>query len=145
MAKSDPIIGTWKLNRSKSRLMPDLPIDVGQNAKEATEAYQEVDDQIELTLSGTSISGEPISGKGRWPRDGGIVRSDQEFTSYEGIFIVETLIAPGDWYATYLKDGKQVVAIHKIISEDGRTMSLISKQADAQGKPYEQTVVYDRQ
>ena len=145
MAKSDPIIGTWKLNRSKSRLMPDLPIDVGQNAKEATEAYQEVDDQIELTLSGTSISGEPISGKGRWPRDGGIVRSDQEFTSYEGILIVETLIAPGDWYATYLKDGKQVVAIHKIISEDGRTMSHISKQADAQGKPYEQTVVYDRQ
>jgi hypothetical protein len=145
MAKSDPIIGTWKLNVSKSRTLRDLPIDVGQNAKEAMEVYQEVDDQIELTLSGTSISGEPISGKGRWPRDGGIVRSDQEFTSYEGILIVETLIAPGDWYVTYLKDGKQVVVIHKIISEDGRTMSLISKQADAQGKPCEQMVVYDRQ
>jgi len=145
MIKLDPIIGTWKLNVSKSRTLRDLPIDVGQNAKEATEVYQEVDDQIELTLTGTSISGEPISGKVRWPRDGGIAVSVQEVTSYEGILIVETLIAPGDWYVTYLKDEKQVVAIHKIISEDGKTMSLISKQADTQGKPCEQTVVYDRQ
>jgi hypothetical protein len=145
MIRPDPIIGTWKLNVSKSRTLRDLPIDVGQNAKEATEVYQEVDDQIELTLTGTSISGEPISGKVRWPRDGGIAGSVQEVTSYEGILIVETLIAPGDWYVTYLKDGKQVVVIHKIISEDGRTMSLISKQADTQDKPCEQRVVYDRQ
>jgi hypothetical protein len=142
LRNADPIIGTWKLNVSKSRTLPDLPIDVGQRAKEATEIYQEVDDQIELTLTGTS--GEPISGKCRWPRDGGIAII-QEDALMGVILIVETLIAPGEWYATFLKDGKQVVVIHKIISKDGRTMSLISKQADAQGKPCEQTVVYDRQ
>ncbi len=145
MANPDPIVGAWKLNRSKSRLFSDLPIDVGQDAKEATEVYQEVGDQIELTLTGTKLSGELFSGKVRWPRDGGIASSIQEVPSYGDILIVETLFAPGDWYATYLKDGRQVVVIHKAISEDGRTMRLISKQADSQGNLSEQTVVYDRQ
>jgi len=145
MFEQDPIIGTWKLNRSKSKLVHDLPIDVGQNAEQATEVYQEVEDQIEFTLTGTRISGEPISGKSRWPRYGGIARVQEEVPSFEGILIVETLIAPGEWYLTFIKDGKQVIAVHKVISEDGSIMNLISKGTDTQGKPFEQIVVYERQ
>jgi hypothetical protein len=57
----------------------------------------------------------------------------------------ETLIAPGDWYVTFLQNGKQRGVIHKVISKDGKTMTQPRKGVDAQGKPFEHIEVYDRQ
>jgi hypothetical protein len=57
----------------------------------------------------------------------------------------ETLIGPGDWYVTYLQNGKQFLIMHKVISDDGKTMRQTITGIGPQGKPGEQIQVLDRQ
>ena len=146
MPKPDPIIGTWKLNVVKSRFSSVLLKVLNETVpKEKTEIYQELDDQIVMTVSATLTGREPISAKVSWPRQGGIARILENVPSMEGISIIETLIAPGEWYVTFLKDGKQLLAVHKVVSKDGKTMNLTYIGADAQGNRFDQIDVYDRQ
>ena len=146
MDKSDPIIGSWKLNVAKSKFSPVLLKILNETVpKEKTEIYQELDDQIVMTVSATLTGRVPISAKCSWPRQGGIASILENVPSMEGISIIETLIAPGEWYATFLKDGKQFIVIHKAISEDSKTMSLRYRGIDARGNPFEQIDVYERQ
>jgi hypothetical protein len=146
MAKPDPIIGTWKLNVAKSKFSPVLLKALNETVpEEKTEIYQESGDQIVLTAAATMKGREPISAKYAWPRQGGIAKKHEDVPSMAGITVIETLIAPGEWYATFLKDGRQFIVIHKVISNDGKTMRFHYKGTDAQGKPFEQIDVYDRQ
>jgi hypothetical protein len=126
---ADPIIGTWKLNIAKSK---NLPADL----KERTETYREIEgDQIER-------SSGPF-GKLSWPQQGGSVKIQPP--SSEGITYVQTLIAPGEWYVTTMRDGKQISVRHKVISKDGKTMTQTYKGTDPEGKPFDQLEVYDKQ
>jgi hypothetical protein len=126
---ADPIIGTWKLNISKSKFSPVyLFLQKLQAPKERTEVYQELDNaQIKFGSSYT------------WPRQGGAAKVPKDYP-YE---VIEMLIAPGEWYAIFLKDGVQASVIHKIVSKDGKTMTqTITGTAPV---PYEQIQVFDRQ
>ncbi len=115
---ADPIIGAWKLNVAKSTIPPSESSPKGQ-----TEIYREIDaDQIELSVTITQKDGSVVSGKLTWPKQGGTVKvvAGQE---PKGRSYVEILIAPGDWYAAALDNGKQSGFIHKTISKDGKTMT----------------------
>jgi hypothetical protein len=132
---ADPIIGTWKLNVSRSK---------GSPYKEQMEVYREVQgNQIELTVTSTGIAGESRSLLQTFPAQGGVVkvlRGDRQ-----GRFEIETLIAPGEWCMSSLQDGKQQVIRHKIVSKDGREMRTIIKGVDLQGKAIEVSLMYERQ
>ena len=146
MVKSDPIVGAWKLNVAMSKFSSVLLKVLNETVpKEKTEIYQELDDRIVMTVSATLTGREPISAKYSWPRQGSIARILENVPSMEGISIIETLIAPGEWYVTFLKDGKQLLAVHKVVSKDGKTMNLTYIGADAQGNCFDQIDVYDRQ
>jgi hypothetical protein len=146
MFKPDPIIGTWKLNVVKSRFSSVLLKVLNETVpKEKTEIYQELDDQIVMTVSATLTGREPISAKVSWPRQGGIAGILENVPALEGFSIIETLIAPGEWYVTFLKDGKQLLAVHKVVSKDGKMMNLTYFGADEQGNHFDQIDVYDRQ
>lgn len=41
--------------------------------------------------------------------------------------------------------GKQVGSTHAVVSADGKTVTRVVKGADAQGKPFQSTEVYERQ
>lgn len=137
---ADPIIGTWKLNLAKSRF---APTPAGQAAiKEWTEVYQELNaGQIEFTPTIILSDGSTTSNKWTWPRQGGVVKCQPPLP--EEMSYIETVIEPGNWYVTVMRDGKQVGMIHKVISKDGKTMTQTTKSTDAQGKLYEN--VYDKQ
>jgi len=135
---ADPIIGTWKLNIAKSKYPPNVPV-----AKEITEVYREIEGgQIELTSTVTEKDGSTTLLKLTWPVQGGVAKVLQGDPA--GTTWVETLIA-GEWYATYLRDGKQFQTRHKAISKDGKTMRHTIRAADTQGKPFEILIVFDRQ
>ena len=146
MYEHDPIIGIWRLNIANSKFSPVLLKAMNETVpKEATETYKLIGDQIELTYENTMTDGGRISGRYTWPRYGGEAKAQEEAVSITGVTIIETLIAPGEWYATFLKDGKQFIVIHKAISEDSKTMSLRYRGIDARGNPFEQIDVYERQ
>ena len=55
-------------------------------------------------------------------------------------------VADGEWYAVNLDDGKEDWwIIHKIISEDGKTMYQEEKHFDPQGNLIVEKGVFDRQ
>jgi hypothetical protein len=142
---ADPIIGTWKLNVAKSEFSPAYLAMLAAMKREApkggTEIYREVaGDQIELSFK--DLAGESSSIKYIWPRQGGnaTVQGGTGEVSY-----VETLVEPGEWYVTFLRDGKQLGVIHKTISKDGKTMRQIHRTINAEGKPYEYITVHDKQ
>ena len=146
MDKADPIIGIWKLNVANSKFSPVLLKAKNETVpKEATEIYKLVGDQIELTYENTMTGGGRISGRNTWPRYGGEAKAQEEAVSITGVTIIETLIAPGEWYATFLKNDRQFMVVHKVVGIDGKTMSLSSRGTDDQGKPFDQMVVYNRQ
>jgi len=63
----------------------------------------------------------------------------------EGRLEIETLIAPGEWYMTGIRDGKQVIMRHKVISEDGKRMRQTIRHTDSQGDTTEEIFIFDRQ
>jgi len=143
---ADPIIGTWKLNVAKSKFSPVLLKILNETVpREKTELYEQVGDRIVLAATATMADGRSISGRYAWPAKGGIASVQEDLPAFAGITIIETLIAPGEWYATFLKDGKQFMVIHKVVGEDGQTLCLNYTGADAQGNSFGQTDVYERQ
>ena|SRR5579862_682276 len=142
---ADPIIGTWKLNVAESQFSPIVQaIRKQAPAKERSEVYREIEgDQIELTGETVRTDGSSSSYRFIWPRQGGTATALE--AGLEGVAYIEILIAPGDWYVTVLRDGKQAAVMHKTVSKDGRTMHYTIKGADQEGNPFEQLEVFDRQ
>ena len=95
---ADPIVGTWKLDVSESKLVPSL-----SPPKAQTEVYRELGSgQIELGVSQEPITKDAFTstnpvlaekgeGSFRSPR-GGLPK---------GVTAVETLFEPRDWYVTF--------------------------------------------
>jgi len=63
----------------------------------------------------------------------------------KGETIVETLLGPGEWLVTYMRNGKQCPMMHKVISQEGKSMRQTIKGLDPQGRPVEQVQVLRRQ
>ena len=119
----DPIIGTWKCT---SPGHPDL--------KEETHIYREVEgDMIELSAAQISKDGSSNSFRTIWPKEGGIVKSlSGEFK--EGRLYIEVLDESNNWYLFIIRNGRQHIMYHKIVSEDGKTLTMIFKANGPDGK-----------
>jgi hypothetical protein len=135
---ADPIAGIWKLDVANSKFVVAPP-------KEQTEVYRELaSGEIEMSLTRVQTDGASQSTKLTWPASGGAVH-DPDGHLPKGETIVETLLGPGDWYVTYLMNGKQFLVMHKVISQDGQTMHQTIKGTDLQGRTGEQIQVLHRQ
>ncbi len=138
---ADPSVGTWKLNIAKSRLAPSTEAPV----KEQTAVIREVGDQWEIVFSGKRTDGTSFSTKATRPKPGGVVKfvTGESEAGNEQSF--DTVVEPGDWYHTVLRNGKQVEVIHGIISKDGKMMRQITRGIDENGKLFESVEVYEKQ
>ena len=58
---------------------------------------------------------------------------------------VETFIGPGEWYVTNIQDSKQTSTNHKVVSQDGKRLTVTKKGMSSSGDSFEQIEVYDRQ
>jgi hypothetical protein len=133
---ADPIMGTWKTNVSKTKLAP-----VGDWTKEATLTFREAGDQFTYETKGTLINGSSFTNKGNRPLVGGICQPPNA----DGTVAYVTVIGQGDAYVTTLRNGKQVVWDHYVVSKDGKTLTITTKGTDAKGNPAEALYVLDRQ
>jgi len=138
---ADPTIGTWKLNLAKSKIAPTAEAPV----KELTATIREVGDQWEIFFSGHLTDGSVVSTRATRPKQGGVVKYLTGESEGDNEQSFDTVVEPGDWYHTALRNGKQVEVIHGIVSKDGKTMRQITKGVDEKGKPYESVEVYEKQ
>jgi hypothetical protein len=140
---AEPIIGTWKLNIAKSKFSPAM---LGGRAplKEATMVIRKAGDLIEITYEGTRTDGSPILQKSTVPREGGILMYEKGGLG-EGIVVIFTRFDAYNSCFTRLQNGEQVYVNVTFISKDGKTQQDHYRGTDAQGNPFEQIVVYEKQ
>lgn len=135
---ADPILGNWKVDLRVSK-------EVGPPLKEHTESYRElVSGEIEFVITRIAKDGTKSTARFTWPAEGGIAQ-DPASALGKGSSVVETLLGPGDWLATFMMNGKQRGTIHKVISPDGKTMTQTGKLIDPQGRTQTENLVFHRQ
>ena len=135
---ADPIIGSWRLDTAGSKFVMPAP-------KEQTEVYRELaSGDIQLVLTRTQKDGVSTSTTLTWPTAGGAVH-DPAAALPKGDTIIETLLAPGDWLMTRLRNGTQYLTMHKLIGEDGKTMVQTIKAIGPRGRPVEQVQIFHRE
>ena len=133
---TDPRIGTWKMNPGKSKYDPgpapqSLTVKVepaGQGEKTATEAVN-ADGSRTATTYTANFDGKdsPLTGS-QVANTVALKRVDARTT-----------------VRTDKKDGKVVQTLTRVVSPDGKTMTVTVKGTNAQGQPVNNVVVFDKQ
>jgi hypothetical protein len=136
---ADPSLGTWKLNIAQSTFSPNRPA-----PKEETVVGKAVGDQIEVTITGTAADGSPLPIKFTHPAEGGVLKADSSPLP-PGVTVVVTVVEPGNFYWTFLKDGKQMRLNHFVVSKDGETTRETIKGVSCDGKTLDELLLWDKQ
>jgi hypothetical protein len=146
---ADPIIGTWKVNVSKSKYPPGEPI-----PKEgATVTYREIgQSRIEMKYTAIEADGTLNTDICTFPAHGGAMECRPEDTKeMEGVSLFQVFVGPGEWFGIYINNGRQIAARHKVVGPDGNTIfetmkALVERNGKPiDGLPFEAVEVYERQ
>ena len=138
---ADPLIGSWRLDVSKSGYWALTQTTV----KELSTVYRELEDgMVEVSCIGVRADGSAISSKAVFPRQGGFVK-DQLGIGSEDIVSIVTVIDSYNFYLTILAHGKQVMFYHSTISKDGKRKQDRYKATDETDKIHEGLEISNRQ
>ena len=136
----DPIVGTWKLNPAHTHTSGPVPI---LPPAQRVEVYRQTDTgHIALSITTTASDGTTTTSNMLFSARGGVVTQQ---SPADGQMLVETLVVPGEWLATYLAKGVQYLTMRKVVSANGRTMRQTFAGMTPQGRSFEGSLVFDRQ
>jgi hypothetical protein len=136
LVAADAAVGTWKLNVGKSKFSPGPP------PQSATVTYEE-------SGNGVKRTGESVAADG--------TKTSWEYTAqYDGKEYPVTGNPNADTIAlkkvndrtveaTLKKTGKVVTTARRVVSADGKTMTLSLKGTNTQGQKVNSVTVYDKQ
>jgi hypothetical protein len=131
-AQSSPLIGTWKLNVQKSNTPGPPP-------RSVTMTYQQDGQNIKNTLQGTDAQGNPIAGVLMHVYDG----QPHPSTGTPNIdSSAYTRIDANTFIFSRLKAGKLVATGNGVISQDGKTLTLINSTTGTNGNSI---AIYEKQ
>lgn len=132
---ADPSIGTWKLNLGRSTFRP------GPGFRSETRTYEEEKDGVKVTIRTVDAKGRMatiaylttpdgeqhvVSGSGG-PADSVGLKRVNEFTAE----------------STLMHAGKEIAKTTRVISGDGKTMTITYKGLDPEGNDVNYTLVFD--
>ena len=133
---SDPVVGTWKLNSSKSTFT------AGPALKGQTRIYSQSGQNISLVMKTVGPDGKEVTSNTTYQLDGkdypvmGVADYDslsaQQVDSNTAKFI-------------FKKGGKAVGTSSRMVSADGKTLTSKSKVTTAKGEQSENALVFDKQ
>jgi hypothetical protein len=130
----DAQMGTWKLNEAKSKITGP--------GKNLTVVYEAAGDNIKVIVDGVDAEGKPTHNEWTGKFDGkdypvtGDANADTR--SY-------TVVDDHTVSLTNKKGGKTMATGKIVVAADGKSRTLTVNGTDAQGKKFENVVVYDKQ
>lgn len=137
-SKPDAVIGTWTLNPAKSKYDP------GPAPKSNTLTFAVAGDGIKVTAKGQDAAGNPTSTEYTAKYDG----KDYPLTlvgspDYDHVSLkrIDAFRADG----TRKKAGKVVQTYTRVVSADGKTLTLTVDGTDSKGRKVHNVIVYDKQ
>ena len=132
---SDPVIGTWELNSAKSKFSP------GTAPKSETRAYVAAGSEIKASSKGVGVDGKPWASLWTVAYDG---KEHPETGNPDADSLLVKRIDAFTTEFTEKKAGKVVITGTRVISRDGKVMTLTSKGTNAKGQAIDEVVVYDK-
>ena len=134
-AESDPRIGTWKLNVSKSTSSN------GQLPASETRTYTAQGSDIMGSTEGVNAKGKPISTHYNATADG----KDRPSGSDASITLSIKQTGFGAYAGTIKKGGNVIGTNTAVISGGGKVFTFKSKGPDAEGKSFTSTLIFEKQ
>src|SRR5882762_336025 len=131
---ASPQMGTWKLNESKSKLVPGM-------GKNTMVVYAEQKDKIKVTVDGVDKDGKPTHGVwvGKWD---GKAYPEKGNLSWNSAAYKVVNDRTND--ITTMKDGKVVWTGRITVAADGKSRTVAIDGTDAQGKKFSGKAVYEK-
>jgi hypothetical protein len=143
MAAADPFVGTWKLNIDRSKFAPGAPGFIL-----ATIQVESIGKSLKST--GAAADGQGISSDFTFncQLDGTPCKVTPSTIPMRSESAVDTItlrrIDPNIIMATGTRNGKPVYSDRRVVSADGKTMTVVRDGTTPKGKKYESTLVLDR-
>ena len=133
----DPFIGTWKLNLSKSKYNPGPPPQSQTYQYEPSGA-----NDVKFTAAGVDARGNPIHIEYTGSFDG------KEFPVSGNRNSNRVVLQRIDLYTVEGENrqaGKVIRRFRRVVSQDGKTLTVMETGTDVNGVVSENVAVYDRQ
>ena len=131
---ADPIVGSWKLNVAKSQLA-DAALTGG------TRVYTEANGLYTLDQKLTGADGKEKSSRTQY-RDG---KEEKQAPGGPTDVTVAKKIDANTWDFDLKKAGKVVGHVHRVVSVDGKTLTVHNAGAKLSGAGGDETLVFDKQ
>jgi hypothetical protein len=132
---ADPVVGTWTLNVAKSKFSPDAVLTAG------TRVYTEANGLYTLDQKLTGADGKEMSSRAQY-RNG---KEEKQATGGPADTTLAKKIDANTWNFDLKKDGKVVGHVHRVVSADGKTLTVHNKGVRLSGAKGDETLVFDRQ
>jgi len=131
---ASPQMGTWKLNETKSKLVPGM-------GKNTTVTYAEQKDKIKITVNGVDKDGKPTHSVwvGKWDGKAYPVKGNLPYDS-----VAYRVVNDRTNDITAMKDGKIGWNGRITVSADGKSRTVTINGTDAQGKKFKGKAIYDK-
>jgi hypothetical protein len=132
---ADAVDGTWKLNVAKSKFSGTAP-------KSGTRVYTESADGTTLDQKLVGVDGKEMSMHVTLTYDGKPhpITGNPDADSGTG-----KAIDARTTDFTLTKGGKVVGTVHRVVSADGKTLTVNNKGTRPDGKTYDDVLVFDKQ
>jgi hypothetical protein len=132
---ADAVDGTWKLNVAKSKIS-------GMAPKSATRVYTEGADGLTLDQKVVGADGKEMSMHATLTYDG----KDHPISGNpDAETVASKAIDAHTSDFTLKKGGKVVGSVHRVVSADGKTLTVHNTGTHADGKTYDDTLIFDKQ
>jgi hypothetical protein len=134
-AESDPVVGTWQLNASKSTFS------AGPAVKDQTRKYSQAGDKITLEMKTTGADGKEVTTHTTYQLNG----KDFPVTGtpdYDSLAAKKIDANTAEFVMK--KGGKEVGTTSRTVSKDGKTLTTKSKITTASGEKTASVMVFDR-
>ncbi len=132
---ANPVVGTWKLDVAKSTFSP------GPAPKSATRTYTESADGVVLDGMTVGANGKEASMHVAYKADG---KSYPVTGNPNADGVTAKSVNARTWDFTLTKAGKVVGTAHRVVSADGKTLTVNNKGTH-DGAAYDDTLVFTRQ
>lgn len=136
MAAENPFAGTWKENMDKSKLSG------AEGITNVTVKYETDGDTFKASVEGKDPQGQPASFTYEGKLDGtpGTVTGS---TTFDAIALQR--LGTHSMKVIGKKEGKVAYTDRRVVSKDGKTLTISRSGTDSQGKAYHSTLVFDKQ
>jgi hypothetical protein len=133
---ADSVVGTWKLNLSKSTFSP------GPGPKSQTRTYVETAQGVTLSVKTTAADGKETTATLSFKEDGKPypVSGNPDYD-----MVAVTRVDASTVHSIQTKAGAPVGNGVRSVSKDGKTLTFAQKGTHAGGGKYDDVLVYDRQ